>query len=114
MRTIPIPVDATKLQFVCVRAPRPRVLNAETGEVKTDKDGNAVYELVVSVEDAFGRIELVKVATSGEPRVTVGQEVTPIGLVGYVWETSRGGQARWGISYRAASIVPAGEVAAHA
>jgi len=114
MRTIPIPIDASKLRFVCVRAPRPRVLNAETGEIKTDKDGNAVYELVVSVEDAFGRIELVKVATSGEPRVTVGQEVTPIGLVGYVWEASRGGQTRWGISYRAASIVPAGEVAAHA
>ena len=109
MRTIPIPIDTSKLRFVCVRAPRPRVLNAETGE-----DGNAVYELVVSVEDAFGRIELVKVATSGEPRVTVGQEVTPIGLVGYVWEASRDGQNRWGISYRAASIVPAGEVAAHA
>ncbi|KAB8178349.1 hypothetical protein [Microbispora catharanthi] len=113
MRTIPIPVDVTKLQFVCVRAPRPRVLNQDTGEIKTDKHGNTVYEIVLSVEDEFGRIELVKVGTSGEPQVAAGQDVTPIGLVGYVWEMSRGGEARWGISYRASSIVPAG-VTTHA
>lgn len=65
------------------------------------------------MEDEFGRIELVKVGTSGEPQVSAGQDVTPVGLVGYVWEMSRGGEARWGISYRAASIVPAG-VTAHA
>ena len=113
MRTIPIPVDVTKLQFVCVRAPRPRVLNQDTGEIKTDKNGNTVYEIVLSVEDEFGRIELVKVGTSGEPQVTAGQDVIPIDLVGYVWEMSRGGEARWGVSYRASSIVPAG-VTAHA
>ncbi|MEV5745666.1 hypothetical protein AB0L30_36880 [Microbispora rosea] len=113
MRTIPIPVDVTKLQFVCVRAPRPRVLNQDTGEIKTDKNGNTVYEIVLSVEDEFGRIELVKVGTSGEPQITAGQDVTPVGLIGYVWEMSRGGEARWGISYRASSILPAG-VTAHA
>ncbi|GAA1290353.1 hypothetical protein Psi02_15570 [Planotetraspora silvatica] len=108
MRTIPIPVDVTKLQFVCVRAPRPRILNQDTGEIKTDKNGQTVYEIVMSVEDELGRIELVKVSTSGEPQVAAGQDVTPVNLVGYAWEISRGGDTRWGISYRAASIVPAG------
>ena len=32
-----------------------------------------------------------------------------VDMVGYVWEMTRGGEARWGISYRAASIVPAEE-----
>ncbi|WP_214318542.1 hypothetical protein [Nonomuraea sediminis] len=30
------------------------------------------------------------------------------GMLGYVWKISQGGQARWGISYKAADIVPAG------
>ncbi|GAB3908803.1 hypothetical protein [Microbispora bryophytorum] len=30
---------------------------------------HAAYEIVLSVEDEFGRIELVKVGTSGEPQV---------------------------------------------
>ncbi|GII34176.1 SCO3933 family regulatory protein [Planotetraspora mira] len=108
MRTIPIPVDVTKLQFVCVRAPRPRILNQDTGEIKVDKNGQTVYETVLSVEDDLGRIELVKVGTSGEPQIAAGQDITPIGLLGYVWEISRAGDTRWGISYRASSLVPTG------
>jgi DNA/RNA endonuclease YhcR with UshA esterase domain len=103
MRNIPIPVDATKLQFTCVKAPRPRLLNQETGQIKTDKNGHTVYEVVLSAEDDFGRIELVKIGTSEESLISAGQQVTPVGMVGYVWEMS----GRWGISYRAASIVPA-------
>ncbi|GAA0395814.1 hypothetical protein Acor_72040 [Acrocarpospora corrugata] len=103
MRTIPIPVDAAKLVFTCVKAPHPRVLNRDTGELKLDKTGQAIYETVLSVEDDFGRIELVKIGTSGDPGVTAGSEVTPIDMIGYVWETS----GRWGISYRAASFQPA-------
>ncbi len=107
MRNIPIPVDTSKLQYVCVRAPRPRVLNQDSGEIKTDKHGNTVYETILSVEDTFGRIELVKVGTSGEPPIAAGQDATPVGMVGYVWEMTQSGAPRWGISYRAASIVPA-------
>ena len=60
-RTVPIPVDTNKLTITCTKAPRPRVLNRDTGEIKTDKNGNTVYEVTVSVEDEFGRIELVKI-----------------------------------------------------
>ncbi|WP_219465670.1 SCO3933 family regulatory protein [Nonomuraea rhizosphaerae] len=107
MRNIPIPVDTAKLQFTCVKAARPRLVNKDTGEIKTDKNGQTVYEITMTVEDESGRIELVKIATSGEPAIVAGQEVTPVDLVGYVWEISQGGSTRWGISYRAASIVPA-------
>lgn len=107
MRNIPIPVDTTKLTFVCVADPRPRVLNQETGEVKTDKSGNTVYEVAVSAADDTGRIELLRLGVSGEPSVSVGMPVRPVDLVGFVWEMNRDGTNRWGISYRAASILPA-------
>ncbi|MCW2879300.1 MAG: hypothetical protein JWQ95_3400, partial [Sphaerisporangium sp.] len=46
------------------------------------------------------RIELVKVGLSGDSSITPGDEVIPIGLIGYVWEMGQ----RWGISYRATSF----------
>ncbi|MEV0581364.1 hypothetical protein [Nonomuraea sp. NPDC050310] len=104
MRTIPIPVDTSKLQITCVKPPKPRIVNKDTGEIKRDKDGNVMYELTLLIEDEFNRMELVKVATTPEPSVIAGEETVPIGLVGYVWE--QGG--RWGISYRAQAFVSAG------
>ncbi|MBG0818181.1 hypothetical protein [Planomonospora sp. ID82291] len=104
MRNIPIPVDVARLQFICVKAPCPRVINRDTGEIKTDKaSGQTVYEVLCSVEDAFGKIELVKVSVVGEPPVSPGDQVNPVGLVGYVWELS----GRWGIAYRASALLPA-------
>jgi hypothetical protein len=107
MRTIPIPVDTSKLQFTCVKAARPRLVNKETGEIKRDKNGNIVYEVTVTVEDDFGRLELLKIGTSAEPDISPGDEITPVGLIGYVWEQTIQGAARWGIAYKAASFVRA-------
>ncbi|MEU7899994.1 hypothetical protein AB0B45_45070 [Nonomuraea sp. NPDC049152] len=107
MRSVPIPVDTTKLAITCVKAPQPRVLNRDTGEIKTDKNGNTVFEVTVSVEDEFGRIELVKIGTTGEPPITTGDQVTAVGLLGYVWEIA----GRWGIAYRASALLPAREAA---
>ncbi len=107
MRNIPIPVDTSRLTFVVVAAPRPRLVSQETGEIKTDKSGRTVYTVGLSAADATGRIELVNVSVSGEPFVSVGQVVEPVGLVGFTWEQVRNGQLRWGIAYRAESIVPA-------
>ncbi|GGL39695.1 hypothetical protein HS048_02360 [Planomonospora sp. ID91781] len=104
MRTIPIPVDVTKLNITCVKPPKPRLVNKDTGEIKRDKDGNVMYELTLLIEDEFNRMELVKVSTSPEPSVIAGEEVVPVGLVGYVWEQN----GRWGISYRAQTFIPAG------
>jgi hypothetical protein len=92
---------------VCVTAPRPRLVSQETGEVKTDKSGRTVYTVGMSAADVTGRVELVNVNVSGEPDVSVGQVVDPAGLVGFAWEQVRGGQLRWGISYRADSITAA-------
>jgi hypothetical protein len=107
MRNLPIPVDTTRLTFVCVSPPRPRVLDQNTGEVKTDKQGQTVYAVGLSAADENGRAELLSVNVSGEPQVSVGQIVEPVELVGFAWEQTRGGELRWGISYRAAQILPA-------
>ena len=113
MRNIPIPIDTARLTFVVVSAPRPRLANMETGEVKTDKSGRTVYTVGMSASNATGRVELVNISVSGEPPVSVGEVVEPAGLVGFAWEQVRKGQMYWGIAYRAESITAiAGQVAA--
>ena len=104
MRNVPIPVDVAKLQFVCVKPPRPRLLDQDTGEVKTDRNGQTVYQVGLSAADENGRAELINVSVSGEVDVSIGQVVRPVGLVGFAWEQTRNGEVRWGIAYRAAEI----------
>jgi hypothetical protein len=104
MRNMPIPVDTSRLTFVCVTPPRPRLVNQDTGEIKTDKNGRTVYQVGLSVSDPTGRAELINVNIPGEPHVSVGQVVEPAGLVGFAWEQTRNGQLRWGVAYRAETI----------
>ena len=104
MRSIPIPIDISRLTFVVVTAPRPRLVSQATGEIKTDKSGRTVYTVGLSAADNTGRVELVNVSVSGEPAVVIGEVVQPTGLVGFAWEQVRDGQLRWGIAYRADSI----------
>jgi hypothetical protein len=106
MRSIPIPVDASRLTFVVVTDPRPRLVSQDTGEVKTDRNGQTVYQVGLSAADPSGRVELVNVSVPGEPPVKIGQVVLPAGLVGFVWEQTRNGELRWGIAYRADAINP--------
>ena len=47
MRNIPIPVDTDRLTFVVVAAPRPRLVNQETGEVKVPKIAELALKLIV-------------------------------------------------------------------
>ena len=80
MRNIPIPIDTTKLTFVCVAAPLPRLLDKDTGEVKVDKQGQTVFQVGLSVsENESGRVELINVNISGNPGLSVGQVVEPSG-----------------------------------
>jgi hypothetical protein len=104
MRNMPIPVDTSRLTFVVVSAPRPKLVSQETGEVKIDKRGLAVYTVGLSAADETGRAELINVSVSGEPTLDVGQVVAPAGLVGFTWEQRRDGELRWGVAYRAESI----------
>jgi hypothetical protein len=69
VRNIPIPIDASRLAFVCVTEPRPRLVSQESGEVKVDRNGQTVYQVGLSAADATGRVELVNVSVSGESQM---------------------------------------------
>ncbi|MBD2895762.1 hypothetical protein amrb99_47010 [Actinomadura sp. RB99] len=109
-----IPVDVSSLSFVCVSPARPKLVSQETGEVKLDKNGEAVYQVGLSAANEAGRVDLVTVAVAGDPGLTLGQVVTPVGLVGFYWEQTLNGEKRSGVSFRAERIVPAGGEAAAA
>lgn len=102
-----IPVDIAAFSFVCVSPPRPKLVDQDTGEVKVDRDGQTVFTVGLSAANALGRVELLNVSISGDPGVTIGQVVTPVGLVAFPWEQQTNGRMRWGIAYRADQIVPA-------
>ncbi|MBW8487243.1 SCO3933 family regulatory protein [Actinomadura parmotrematis] len=106
-----IPVDVSVLTFVCVSPARPKLISQETGEIKTDKDGNTVFTVGLAASDEMGRVELVNVSLSRDPGLAVGQVVRPVGLAGMVWEAELGGKMRWGIAYRAADLAPVAPVA---
>lgn len=103
-----IPIDIARFTFVCVSPPRPKLVSMETGEIKQDKDGNTVFTVGLSAADnQTGRVELMNVSLSGDPAVSVGQVVQPLGLAAIPWEQRRGGELRWGIAFRADSVVSA-------
>ena len=109
-----IPVDVSELSFVCVSPPRPKLVNQETGEVKLDKNGEAVYQVGLSAANEQGRVDLLNVAITGDPGVTLGEVVRPVGLVGFFWEATLNGENRSGVAFRAEQIVPAVDAAATA
>ncbi|MFG2021078.1 SCO3933 family regulatory protein [Actinomadura geliboluensis] len=106
-----IPVDVSALTFVCVSPPRPKLVNQETGEVKTDRNGQTVFTVGLSAADASGRVDLLNVAVVGDQSVTIGEVVTPVGLVAFPWEAVLGGEKRWGVAYRADRIAPVSSAA---
>jgi hypothetical protein len=106
-----IPVDVSALTFVCVSPPRPKLVNQDTGEVKTDRNGQTVFTVGLSAADPMGRVDLLNVAVVGDQAVTIGEVVTPVGLVAFPWEAVLGGEKRWGVAYRADRIAPVSSVA---
>ncbi|MFC5748335.1 hypothetical protein [Actinomadura rugatobispora] len=87
--------------------PRPKLVDQDTGEVKVDRSGRTVFTVGLSAADPMGRVELLNISVSGDQEVTLGQIVSPVGLVAFPWEQVRNGEKRWGIAYRADRIVPA-------
>ncbi|MFI0486794.1 hypothetical protein [Actinomadura sp. 9N215] len=101
-----IPVDVSALTFVCVSAPRPKLLDQDTGEVKVDRNGQTVFTVGLSAADATGRVDLLNVSVPGEQPVTIGEIVTPVGLVAFPWEAVLGGEKRFGVAFRAERVAP--------
>lgn len=106
-----IPVDVSAMTFVCVSPPRPKLVNQDTGEVKTDRNGQTVFTVGLSAADPMGRVDLLNVAVTGDQSVTIGEVVTPVGLTAFPWEAVLGGEKRWGVAFRADRIAPVSSAA---
>lgn len=88
------------VDFVVSRAPAPK--NDNEGRQKTDRETGAplcVTELVAMDETGA---EVIKVTTSGEPKVVKRQLVTVLRLVATPWTID----GRGGVAFRADAIVP--------
>lgn len=73
----------------------------ETGAVKADRDGVAVWAVSVAVRPEGRKTALIEVSVSGEPAgVEVGQVVQLHGLEAFWWEMN----GRAGLAYRAESV----------
>src|SRR5262249_14594440 len=86
--------------FVVSRAPQPK--NDNDGRQKTDRETGAplcVTELVAMDETGA---EVIKVTTSGEPKVVKRQLITVVRLVATPWIIDGGG----GVAFGADAIVP--------
>lgn len=90
--------------IVCVVGPEPR-LNPETGQVRVDRDGTAIFLVGVVVRQLEGRrAEVIEVAVPGEPSgVMEGMPVTVTDLTAIQWQMGD----RSGTSFRATAITPA-------
>ncbi|MEW1545887.1 SCO3933 family regulatory protein [Streptomyces tsukubensis] len=99
-----IPVDTARLGILrCAIAPELKYSNAETKEVKKDRDGNPVWTVAVLVRQEARRISVIEIAVPGEQKgVVEGIEVRVTGLVAFAWAMGD----RHGISFRADDITP--------
>ncbi|MEU3600612.1 hypothetical protein ABZ714_18115 [Streptomyces sp. NPDC006798] len=99
-----IPVDTARLGVLrCAIPPEVKYSNAETKEVKKDREGNPVWTVAVMVRQEARRISVIEIAVPGDQKgVTEGTEVRVTGLVAFAWAMGD----RHGISFRANAITP--------
>jgi len=98
-----LPLDVTKLTVLCGGPPQP-VVDRETGEHRTDREGRPLYRTDLVVLGS-GRPELLGVRTPKEPKgIALGAQVAASGLSVSTFTARDGGT---GVFYEAASLEPA-------
>ena len=95
-------IDTSGTRFIVTRAPEPR-LNFETGAPKVDTaTGMPMYATqVLALDDSGG--EVLNVTVAGDPKVTVTQSISVVGLVAIPWVQGD----RSGVAFRADALTPA-------
>lgn len=95
-------IDTSGTRFIVTRAPEPR-LNFETGAPKVDTaTGMPMYATqVLALDDSGG--EVLNVTVAGDPKVTVTQSISVVGLVAIPWAQGD----RSGVAFRADALPPA-------
>ncbi|WP_328448217.1 hypothetical protein OG780_14290 [Streptomyces sp. NBC_00386] len=104
-----IRVETSSATILLTEAPEPKVKDRQTGEIAKDAaSGEALMKVgVVYIDEGESSLIAVTVPESGiTDGLAVGAPVSLPGLVARPWESVFSGQARHGIAYRAAAVVP--------
>ncbi|BAX96705.1 putative regulatory protein [Mycobacteroides stephanolepidis] len=95
-------VDTAAVQFMCTKNPEPRT-DFGTGQPKIDKaTGTVLHQVQLMALDADGG-DVLAVTVAGQPKVTVGQQVSVTNLVATPWSQD----GRSGVAFRADAITSA-------
>ncbi|MFF2250361.1 hypothetical protein [Streptomyces sp. NPDC058142] len=104
-----IRVETSSATIPLTETPEPKVKDRQTGEIAKDAvSGEALMKVgVVYIDEGESSLIAVTVPESGvTDGLVVGGPVSLPGLIARPWESVFGGQARHGIAYRAAAVVP--------
>ncbi|MBQ0983070.1 hypothetical protein KBZ10_00640 [Streptomyces sp. F63] len=104
-----IRVETSSATILLTEAPEPKVKDRQTGEVAKDAvSGETLMKVgVVYIDEGESSLISVAVPESGVTEgLVVGAPVSLPGLIARPWESVFNGQARHGISYRAAAVAP--------
>ncbi|MEU4681549.1 SCO3933 family regulatory protein [Streptomyces xinghaiensis] len=104
-----IRVETSSATILLTEAPEPKVKDRQTGEIAKDAvSGETLMKVgVVYIDEGESSLISVAVPESGVTEgLVVGAPVSLPGLIARPWESVFNGQARHGISYRAAAVAP--------
>ncbi len=97
-----IPVDTSRMVFIAAGPVRPRLVNRQTGELKTNAEGVQLWQLRVlaQVDDQDGESFLISFPAQTPPTVQLGMPLRIRGLTAIPWEFD----GRYGIAFSAQSV----------
>ena len=107
-----IPVDISKIMFLALGTPKPKIKNRQTGEQSMDRDGRPVTAVrcaCVPTEESDADVaEIEEIRTVSEvPPLRRGAPVQLIGLVAKPWSfRDDNGKERFGVTFWAEQITP--------
>ncbi|GAA2105211.1 hypothetical protein GCM10009759_42100 [Kitasatospora saccharophila] len=115
MARIVIRPDLTGTAHMVATAPVPKLADAATGQVATDRESGATLYTVQLLETYEGKAQLIKVTVPEggvDTSLTVGAVVRPVGLIASPWANVFNGQISQGVAYRAQALDLASAAAA--
>ncbi|RKE19992.1 hypothetical protein [Streptomyces sp. TLI_171] len=109
MARITIRPDLTGTTHLVAVPAVPKLADAATGQVATDRESGATLYTVQLLETFEATAQLIKVAvpeTGLDAGITPGAIVRPVGLIATPWANLFNGQVQSGVAYRAEALVP--------
>jgi len=98
-----IPVDVSGLSFMVAGEPEPKILDRDTGEIKTDREGRELYTIPLLPkpnDDRRNPVIMVTFPSVDAPNIPEGAQVRPVGLAAFFWQMN----GRAGMGFRAEAI----------